>query len=347
MSIYDREAYNFYLPKSLIAQFPLKKRDHCKLLVINRKGSLPIITKFFYLPGFLKKGDILIFNNTKVINARLFTKRKTGAKVEVFFLSKINGNKARVLLNPSKRIKIDEELIIIGTDLSIKVIDKAYQKAVIEFPKGVIIEEILKRYGTIPLPPYIKRKDNKYEEIDKKYYQTIFAEKNGSLAAPTAGLHFTDNLIKEIKECGVEIYFITLHIGLGTFKPVKTDRINQWIMEREFYSIDKEMAQKVNEAKREGKRVIAVGTTTVRALESSAIKQGVISNLSGYTELFIYPGFEFKIVDAIITNFHLPDSTLILLISAFLGRERLLMSYRLAMNRGFRFYSYGDAMFIY
>ena len=334
--------FDYNLPEELIAQTPCQQRDHSRLMVLNRKDKSISHKHFYDLKQYLKKGDTLVFNDTKVIPARLIGHRaKTGGKVEVFLLRRTEGNRWETLVKPGKKAQIGN-IIEFSDELSCEVVDHTdFGGRIVEFKFDGIFEEILDRLGETPLPPYIHEK-----LADKNRYQTVYARENGSAAAPTAGLHFTKELLEEIKAMGVNLAFVTLHVGLGTFRPVNVDNIEDHVMHKEFYHIEKEAADIINNTKKNGGRVIAVGTTSIRTLESAAKEDGTIEPIADETGIFIYPRYKFKIVDAIVTNFHLPKSTLIMLISAFAGREYVLSAYEEAVREKYRFFSFGDAMFI-
>ena len=334
--------FDYNLPEELIAQTPCQQRDHSRLMVLNRKDKSISHKHFYDLKQYLKKGDTLVFNDTKVIPARLIGHRaKTGGKVEVFLLRRTEGNRWETLVKPGKKAQIGN-IIEFSDELSCEVVDHTdFGGRIVEFKFDGIFEEILDRLGETPLPPYIHEK-----LADKNRYQTVYARENGSAAAPTAGLHFTKELLEEIKAMGVNLAFVTLHVGLGTFRPVNVDNIEDHVMHKELYHIEKEAADIINNTKKNGGRVIAVGTTSIRTLESAAKEDGIIEPIADETGIFIYPGYKFKIVDAIVTNFHLPKSTLIMLISAFAGREYVLSAYEEAVREKYRFFSFGDAMFI-
>lgn len=334
--------FDYNLPEELIAQTPCDKRDHSRLMVLNRQDKSIEHKHFYDIKQYLKKGDTLVFNDTKVMPARLIGHRaKTGGKVEVFLLRRVEGDKWETLVKPGKKAQIGN-IIEFSDELSCEVLEHTdFGGRIVEFKYQGIFEEILDRLGETPLPPYIHEK-----LADKNRYQTVYARENGSAAAPTAGLHFTKELLEEIKAMGVNLAFVTLHVGLGTFRPVNVDNIEEHVMHKEFYHVEKEAADIINETKRNGGRVIAVGTTSIRTLESAAKDDGTIAPIADETGIFIYPGYKFKLVDAIITNFHLPKSTLIMLISAFAGREYVLSAYEEAVKNKYRFFSFGDAMFI-
>lgn len=334
--------FDYDLPESMIAQTPCEPRDHSKMLVVDRKNKAFSHRHFFDLKEYVKPGDALIFNDTRVIPARLFgQKAATGGKVEVFLLSRKEASEWEVLVKPGKRARIGTK-IVFGEELACEVVaDTEFGGRIVRFSYDGIFEEILDRLGQTPLPPYIKA-----ELKDKERYQTVYARENGSAAAPTAGLHFTKELLEELKRMGVRLGFVTLHVGLGTFRPVSAERIEDHVMHREFYAIPQDTVNMIRDTKRNGGRVIAVGTTAIRTLESASTAKGEIEAASGWTEIFIYPGYAFKIVDAMITNFHLPKSTLLMLISAFAGRDLVLRAYEEAKEKQYRFFSFGDAMLI-
>lgn len=334
--------FDYNLPEELIAQKPCEPRNHSRLMVVDKETGELEHRKFYNLKEYLIPGDTLIFNDTRVIPARLFgAKAETGGKVEVFLLTRKTGDEWEVLVKPGKNAKIGTT-ICFSDELSCEVIDHTdFGGRIVRFKFNGIFEEILDRLGQTPLPPYIKE-----ELTDKERYQTVYARERGSAAAPTAGLHFTKEMLEELKAMGVNLGFVTLHVGLGTFRPVNVDKIEDHVMHREYYSVPKETAAMINKAKAEGRRVIAVGTTAIRTLESASQQKGIIEAKSGWTEIFIYPGYKFKIIDALITNFHLPKSTLLMLISAFAGKLTVFKAYEAAINERYRFFSFGDAMLI-
>jgi S-adenosylmethionine:tRNA ribosyltransferase-isomerase len=335
----------FYkLPDDKIAQIPLKERDQSKLMVINRENNNIEHKIFSNIIEYLEKDDLLVLNNSKVIPARIFgNKMKTGGKIELLLLKDIGDNCWEVLVKPGRNAKVGNRLKFsdrLFGDI-IDILDKDGIR-IIKFYYDGIFEEILDEIGVMPLPPYITEPLN---ENDR--YQTVYAENQGSSAAPTAGLHFTENLLNTIKNKGVNVAEITLHVGLGTFRPVKVENVSEHKMHKEYFSISQETANLINTTKRKGNKIIAVGTTSVRTLESAAQHLGSeIKEYSGETDIFIYPGYEFKIVDSIITNFHLPESTLIMLIAAFYNREKILEAYEIAVENDYRFFSFGDAMLL-
>ncbi|MDQ0204847.1 tRNA preQ1(34) S-adenosylmethionine ribosyltransferase-isomerase QueA [Pectinatus haikarae] len=334
--------FDYDLPENLIAQTPCPQRDHSRLMVLNRNDETIKHQHFFELKKYLKAGDTLVFNNTRVIPARLIGRReKTGGKVEVFLLRRLEGDAWEVLVKPGKKALVGS-LINFGTELSCEIKENTdFGGRIAEFSYEGIWEEILDRLGQTPLPPYIHEKLE-----DKERYQTVYARENGSAAAPTAGLHFTEDLLAELRDMGVNLEFVTLHVGLGTFRPVNENNIEDHVMHKEYFHIDSQTAARINDARARGGRIIAVGTTSIRTLESAAADDGTLPAKSGETGIFIYPGYKFKIVDGMITNFHLPKSTLIMLISAFAGREYVLRAYNTAVQEKYRFFSFGDAMLI-
>lgn len=341
----NKRDFYFDLPKELIAQTPLKQRDASRLLVLD-KNTMEIDHKHFKdIVDYFERGDTIILNNTRVIPARLFGAREdTHSKVEILLLKRVNNQKDRweSLVKPGKKARIGHR-IVFGEGLLIGEIVDILEDGtrIIEFFYEGIFEEILDQLGTMPLPPYIKK-----QLEDQERYQTIYSKVEGSAAAPTAGLHFTEQVFKDLKKKGVNIAFITLHVGLGTFRPVKEEKIEEHKMHSEYYEISQDIVDLIYKTKRNGKKVIAVGTTTVRTLETAATGVGEIKASSGWTDIFIYPGYQFKIVDAMITNFHLPESTLIMLVSAFAGRDKILKAYHEAVKKRYRFFSFGDAMLI-
>ena len=335
--------FYFELPKELIAQKPLENREESRLMVLNRQSESIEHKIFKNIIDYLNPGDCLVLNDSRVIPARLFgVKETTKGKVEILLLKRITDNQWNVLVKPGKRARIGDSIIFGDGLLKGKIIDMAEEGSrIIEFSFSGIFEEILDQLGTMPLPPYIT------EELkDRERYQTVYSRHQGSAAAPTAGLHFTNELLDSIRNKGVNVAFITLHVGLGTFRPVKSERITEHKMHSEYYMVSKETASIINKTKEQGGRIISVGTTSTRTLESIADTNGLVKETQGWTDIFIYPGYNFKIVDGIITNFHLPESTLIMLISAFSGRDFILQAYNEAINKEYRFFSFGDAMFI-
>ena len=334
--------FDFELDSSFIAQHPEEKRSESKLMILNKENESIEHKHFYDIIDYLEEGDCLVINDSKVIPARLYGHREgRDEMLEVFLLTNIENKLWECLVRPGRKMKIGTE-IIFGDRLKGKIVDITEEgHRIIDMEYDGIFNEILEEIGNMPLPPYIT------EELkDSSKYQTVYAEHDGSVAAPTAGLHFTKDLLKQIEDKGVKIAHVTLHVGLGTFKPVSDDNIENHKMHSEYYILDEKNAQIINEAINNGKRIIAVGTTSVRTLETIASKYGKIEASSDWTDIFIYPGYEFKVIDAIITNFHLPKSTLIMLISAFYNRERILEAYEEAKNNHYRFFSFGDSMFI-
>ena len=335
--------FYFDLPEELIAQDPLEDRSSSRLLVLDKNTGDVEHHGFKDILEYLHEGDCLVINNTKVIPARLMGEREgTGASIEVLPLKRKENDVWETLVKPGKKAKPGTK-ISFGNGLLIgEVIDIVEEgNRLIQFSYEGIFEEILDQLGQMPLPPYIT-----HQLQDKNRYQTVYAKHDGSAAAPTAGLHFTPELLQAVKEKGVEIAEVTLHVGLGTFRPVKEDNLLNHHMHSEFYNIEQSEADKINKAKLAGKRVISVGTTSTRTLESAADENGMLKACSGWTEIFIYPGYQFKVIDALITNFHLPESTLVMLVSALAGREHVLNAYKQAVEERYRFFSFGDAMFI-
>ncbi|UMZ74019.1 tRNA preQ1(34) S-adenosylmethionine ribosyltransferase-isomerase QueA [Natranaerofaba carboxydovora] len=341
------EEFDYVMPEELIANSPLKQRDVSKLMVLDKKNNDITHTYFNKLPSFLRKGDVLLLNNTRVIPARLFgSKKKTGGKLEVVILYPIDGHKDtwEALVKPGKKAKVGSKFIFGEGLLEAEILDvKDEGTRIIKFEyEGDRFQDILEKLGKIPLPPYIKK------ELDEpERYQTVYAKNQGSVAAPTAGLHFTEELLNKIRGQGVQVLELTLHVGLGTFRPVKVENIKEHEMHSEFYYLPDGSANIINEAKENNQRIVAVGTTVVRTLESCASDKGLVKGHKGWTDLFIYPGYRFKIVDAMVTNFHLPKSTLLMLVSAFAGKDFIMNAYQEAIDKKYRFYSFGDAMFIH
>lgn len=344
MDLLKTESYDYYLPEELIAQKPADKRDNSRLLVYNRADKSIQHKVFHDIIDYLKAGDVLVVNNTKVIPARLYgTKRETNAKMEILLLKRLNLTDWEVLIKPGKRAKIGST-IDISPELSLNVVsDTDFGGKVVSFKFDGVFENILDKVGVMPLPPYIKAQPNQFKER----YNTVYAKVDGSAAAPTAGLHFTTELMDKLKAKGVIVANVLLHVGLGTFRPVSEDDILKHDMHTEYYEVSEETAEILNKAKREGRRIIAVGTTSVRTLESATDENGVIKAQHNTTNIFIYPGYKFKMVDALITNFHLPKSTLIMLVSAFIGRDETIRMYEEAVREKYHFFSFGDATFLY
>ncbi|HHV94189.1 MAG TPA: tRNA preQ1(34) S-adenosylmethionine ribosyltransferase-isomerase QueA [Firmicutes bacterium] len=335
--------FDYYLPEELIAQEPVEPRDASRLLVVHRKTGQLEHRVFRDIVEYLLPGDVLIINDTKVIPARLYGRKKdTGGQVELLLLRRINRDLWETLVRPGRRVRPGTWLEFGDGRLLAEVEDATPAGGrIVRFVYEGVFETILDELGQMPLPPYIHK-----ELADRNRYQTVYAREEGSAAAPTAGLHFTPGLLDKIKEKGVAIHPITLHVGLGTFRPVKVEEVAEHKMHSEYYSISEETANAIAAAKEAGGKVIAVGTTTTRTLEAAAHKHGRVTADSGWTDIFIYPGFQFRVVDALITNFHLPRSTLLMLVSALAGRDLILHAYRVAVERRYRFFSFGDAMLI-
>ncbi|MED5020486.1 tRNA preQ1(34) S-adenosylmethionine ribosyltransferase-isomerase QueA [Paenibacillus chibensis] len=339
------DLYDFHLPEELIAQTPLLERTASRLLTLNKQDGAIAHHTFKDIVEQLQPGDTLVLNDTRVIPARLFgTKEDTGAKAEVLLLKNLGEDRWEALVKPGKKLKTGS--VIVFSDELKAVIEEESDMGgrVLKFSYKGIFQEILDRLGQMPLPPYIKEKLD-----DKERYQTVYSRHEGSAAAPTAGLHFTKELLEQIRDKGVTIAYLTLHVGLGTFRPMSVDKVEDHVMHAEFYSVSQETADILNEARSRGGRIIAVGTTSCRTLETigNRFKGGQLEPCSGWTDIFIYPGYAFTVVDALITNFHLPKSTLVMLVSALAGREHILHAYEEAIKEKYRFFSFGDAMFIY
>ena len=341
--IYDINYYNYDLPEELIAQTPLKTRSSSKLLVLDKNTGEMEDKVFSDITNYLHKGDVLVLNDTKVLPARLIgEKEETGAVIEILLLKNIEEDKWEVLLKPAKRLHEGSVVSFGAGKLKAIVLEKKNDGlALIELKYDGILYEILDELGSMPLPPYIHEKLE-----DKNRYQTVYAKNPGSAAAPTAGLHFTEELLNNLKEKGVEIAYVTLHVGLGTFRPVNEEDILKHDMHSELYIMNKETADLLNNAKKESRRIIAVGTTSTRTLESIYTKYGEFRECAEETNIFIYPGYKFKAIDCLITNFHLPKSTLVMLVSALAGRDNIMNAYKHAIENKYRFFSFGDAMFI-
>ncbi|MDD6156513.1 MAG: tRNA preQ1(34) S-adenosylmethionine ribosyltransferase-isomerase QueA [Lachnospiraceae bacterium] len=339
----DVKDFYYELPEELIAQDPLEDRSSSRLMVLNKDTGEVTHKHFTDILSYLRPGDCLVINNTKVIPARLYgVKEGTMAHIEILLLKRKENDIWETLVKPGKKAKPGTR-IIFGDGLLIgEVIDVVEDgNRLIQFQYEGIFEEILDRLGQMPLPPYIT-----HQLQDKNRYQTVYAKYDGSAAAPTAGLHFTKELLQKVRDMGVDIAEVTLHVGLGTFRPVKVDNVQDHHMHSEFYMVSQDAADKINRAKDEGRRVIAVGTTSTRTLESAADEKGRLRETSGWTDIFIYPGYQFKVIDGLITNFHLPESTLVMLVSALAGREHVLAAYEEAVREKYRFFSFGDAMLI-
>ena len=340
----DVTAFDYDLPEELIAQTPVEQRDTCRLMVVDRKNDKLYDRHFYDVLDFLEPGDLLVMNDSRVIPARIFgTKRETGANIE-FLLSKDLGNDEwETLVRPGRRLH-EGDIVDFPEGVSAEIIGRGEDGTrIVRFSYEGIFMERLEGIGSMPLPPYIERPA---EDADKEQYQTVYSKVEGSVAAPTAGLHFTEELLDKAREMGIGTAFVTLHVGIGTFRPVKAEKVEDHHMHFEEYFVDEETAELINRTKAEGHRVVAVGTTSTRTLESCCDENGKVLAGSGRTDIFIYPGFEFKVVDSLITNFHLPKSTLIMLISALYDREKILEAYRHAVDERYRFFSYGDAMLI-
>lgn len=335
--------FDFYLPEEQIAQDPLENRSDSRLMVLDRKSGEIEHKIFRDITGYLKKGDCLVINNTKVLPARLIgVKEETGAKIEILLLKRKENDIWETLVKPGRKAKKGVKVSFGDGLLTGEIIDEIEEgNRLIQFSYEGIFEEILDQLGQMPLPPYIT-----HQLQDKNRYQTVYAKEEGSAAAPTAGLHFTKELLQQIEDMGVTIAHVTLHVGLGTFRPVKVENVLDHHMHSEFYCIEESEAKKINDTKKNGGRVIAVGTTSTRTLESATDENGILQAKSGNTEIFIYPGYKFKMIDGLITNFHLPQSTLLMLVSAFSTRENILHAYDVAVKEGYRFFSFGDAMFL-
>ena len=335
--------FDYELPQELIAQDPIEDRSSSRLMILDKETGVIRHDIFHNIVNELRPGDCLVINDTKVIPARLFgTKVGTEAKIEILLLKRKENDVWEVLVKPGKKAKIGTEIVFGDGRLKGTIIDIVEEgNRLIQFSYEGIFEEILDELGQMPLPPYIT-----HQLKDKNRYQTVYAKHEGSAAAPTAGLHFTKKLLQKIEEMGVTIAHVTLHVGLGTFRPVKVENVQEHHMHSEFYIVEESEANKINAAKKAGNRVIAVGTTSCRTLESATGEDGIIKACSGWTEIFIYPGYHFKMIDALITNFHLPQSTLLMLVSALAGREHILAAYEEAVKEKYRFFSFGDAMFI-
>jgi len=337
--------FDYQLPEELIAQYPLDKRDESRLMVIDRKDGSINHHIFSQLPDFVNPGDLLVINNTKVIPARLIgRKEKSGGEVEILLLSPKSDTTWEALVKRSSRINYGARVVFGDGSLSAGILDKTESGGrIVQFESKGDLKELLDKFGKPPLPPYIKRDVDKK---DKERYQTIYAKSDGAVAAPTAGLHFTESVFEKLRTKGLNLTELTLHVGLGTFQPVKSENIEEHNIHSEIFNVPKKVADQINDVKVSGGKIVAVGTTSVRALESSADVDGKVKVSSGSTDIFIYPGYSFRVVDTMITNFHLPKSTLLMLVSAFAGRELIMKAYHEAVQERYRFYSYGDAMLI-
>lgn len=339
-----KEEFNYFLPEELIAQHPIRNREESRLMVIDKNKNDIEHKHFKDIVSYLREGDCLVLNDTRVIPARLFGHREgKDESIEILLLRRVDGDKWETLVKPGKKVRPGGKKITFGNgELQGNVLEICEDGTrIIQFEFEGVFEEILDRLGEMPLPPYIKEKLE-----DRERYQTVYSKRDGSAAAPTAGLHFTNELINEIKMKGVNVAYITLHVGLGTFRPVKEDNIEDHLMHSEYFEVLEKTAKVINDSKRNGGRIISVGTTSTRTLESIGTSEGYIIPKSGWTDIFIYPGYRFKVIDCLITNFHLPESTLIMLVSALAGREKTLQAYSLAVKERYRFFSFGDAMFI-
>ena len=339
----DVKEFDFDLPEELIAQHPLQKRDSSRLMVLDKTTGEIQHKTFHDIIEYLNKGDTLVLNNTRVMPARLIGEKElSGGKIEFLLLKRIEGDKWECLAKPGKSAREGRKFTFGGGKLKAEVIEVLENgNRIVEFHYDGIFEEVLDSLGEMPLPPYIHEKLE-----DRERYQTVYSKEKGSAAAPTAGLHFTKELLQQIKDKGVNIVYLTLHVGLGTFRPVKVEKIEDHEMHSEFYVLTKESADIINETKKRGNKVIAVGTTSTRTLETIGDENGFVKEASGWTNIFIYPGYKFKIVDRLITNFHLPESTLIMLVSTLAGKEHTMNAYKKAVDERYRFFSFGDAMFI-
>lgn len=335
--------FYFNLPEELIAQHPLLNRDESKLMLVDKHTGKLEHKTFKDILEYINKDDCLVLNNTRVIPARLIGEKKnSGGKIEFLLLKRIDLNIWETLAKPGKRAIVGAEFIFGNGELKAEVIEvKEDGNRIVRFESEGIFEEVLDKLGQMPLPPYIKE-----SLADKERYQTVYSNVSGSAAAPTAGLHFTEDLLERLKEKGVKVVFLTLHVGLGTFRPVKSETIEEHHMHSEYYEMSYEVASIINETKINGNRVIAVGTTSSRTLETIGDENGFVKEQSGWTDIFIYPGYKFKVIDSLITNFHLPESTLIMLVSALGGKENIMNAYEVAVKNKYRFFSFGDAMFI-
>ena len=338
--------FDYPLPKKYIAQYPGNKRDQCKLMVVNREAKTIEHKKFSNITNYLRKNDLLILNNTKVFPARLFaTKDRTDAKVEVFLLRELAENLWEVMVKPARKVRIGNKLVF-TPKLMCDVIDNTVSGGRVvrfESESQTELHDIIDRIGTSPLPPYITRDP---EPSDKKRYQTVYATERGAVAAPTAGLHFTNGLINRLEKKGVKIEYITLHIGLGTFRPVQVEDLNRHQMDSEYFEVSTKTAMAINEARKKHRKIMAIGTSTIRALETVVVSGFMVSPKRGWTDKFIYPPYEYKMVDSMVTNFHMPKSTLMMMVSAFADINLLKKAYKEARKHDYRFLSYGDAMII-
>lgn len=337
--------FDYHLPENLIAQAPLENREGSRMLVLNKKNGKLEDRHFYDLPGFLQPGDVMVLNNTKVFPARLFGSLDTGAKIEIFLVRETGGGMWETLARPARRLKPGKK-VRFGEKLTAEVLDKTEDgKVMVRFEADGDFDNLLDEVGKTPLPPYIKRNDDAID-IDRERYQTVFARTRGAIAAPTAGLHFTPEILDKVRAKGVTVTEITLHVGYGTFEPVRVDDLDEHRVMPEQYEIGEETAAILNKAKAENRRIVAIGTTTTRALESVITAHGRFVAESGSANLTIIPGYDFKAIDALLTNFHLPQSSLLVLVSVFAGHKTIMEAYRHAVGEGYRFYSYGDCMLI-
>ncbi|MCX7715061.1 MAG: tRNA preQ1(34) S-adenosylmethionine ribosyltransferase-isomerase QueA [Clostridia bacterium] len=344
MDTLRKKDFYYYLPQELIAQEPLKDRSASRMMTLNKNNGDVAHAEFKEIINYLEPGDCLILNDTRVIPARLYGQReKTGGAIEFLLLNKRKIDEWEILVKPGRRAKIGARFVFGNGELVAEVLDVINDgNRIVKFYYDGIFEEILDRLGEMPLPHYITKKLD-----DKERYQTVYAKNSGSAAAPTAGLHFTEELLEKIKDKGVHVGYVTLHVGLGTFRPVKEDLVAEHKMHSEFYILPEKTAELINNAKKNGGRIVCVGTTATRVLETVASEDGHVEPATGWTDIYIYPGYKFKLTDALITNFHLPESTLIMLVSALAGRENVLRAYEEAVKERYRFFSFGDCMYIY
>ncbi|SDC64030.1 MULTISPECIES: tRNA preQ1(34) S-adenosylmethionine ribosyltransferase-isomerase QueA [unclassified Candidatus Frackibacter] len=335
--------FDYHLPEELIAQEPMNPRDESRLMIVDRNSDEIEERVFKEIIDFFESGDTIVLNNTKVIPARLYGfKEETGGKVEFLLLTEVGLDTWEVLVRPGKKVKIGTRVVFGDRDLIAEVKERTeFGGRVVKFEYDGVFAEILDKLGEMPLPPYITK-----ELEEREQYQTVFAKKRGAAAAPTAGLHFTEEVLSKLEEKGVNIVYITLHVGLGTFRPVRAEKVEEHDMHAEYYEVSQETAEIINKTKEEGKRVFAVGTTVTRTLETVGNEGGYVKADKGWTDIFIYPGYEYRVVDALLTNFHLPKSTLIMLVSAFCGQDLVMEAYQKAVEDEYRFYSFGDAMLI-
>lgn len=341
--------FNYELPEELIAQLPADKRENSRMLVLNRDKHSISHNHFYDIVDLIEPNSLLVLNNTKVMPARLYGKKDTGAKIEIFLLKQLTDDNWEVLIKPSKRVK-NGTLITVSNELEVEVLKRLEEDGewLVKLHYNGNVLDVLHRNGNIPLPPYIERKlqTEDIKKLDFERYQTVYAKDEGSVAAPTAGLHFTTEILQNLKDKGIEIAYVTLNVGLGTFRPVKCENILEHKMHSETFEITQEAANAINKAKQCGKKIVAVGTTTVRTLETAYAKYGEVKACHDHSELFIYPPYEFKVIDNLITNFHLPKSTLLMLVSALAGKDFIFEAYKEAIENRYRFFSYGDCMYI-